>query len=60
MLKDGAKLVEGVEDILGELEFLNLREEAPKPLGVPGNEGKRLNCQGFRHFLGQGHARFHC
>jgi hypothetical protein len=27
-------------------------KEAPKPLAVPGNEGKRLNCQRFRRFLG--------
>jgi len=37
LIKDGAKLVEGVEDILGELEFLNLREEAPKPRPLPEN-----------------------
>jgi hypothetical protein len=27
-------------------------KEAPKPLAVPGNEGKRLNCQRFRRVLG--------
>ena len=37
LIKDGAKLVEGVEDILGELEFLNLREEAPQPRPLPAN-----------------------
>ena len=37
LIKDGAKLVEGVEDILAELEFLNLREEAPQPRALPAN-----------------------
>ena len=37
LIKDGAKLVEGVEDILGEMEFLNLREEAPQPRALPAN-----------------------
>ncbi len=37
LIKDGAKLVEGVEDILGEMEFLNLREEAPQPRPLPAN-----------------------
>ena len=37
LIKDGAKLVEGVEDILSELEFLNLREEAPQPRALPTN-----------------------
>jgi hypothetical protein len=27
-------------------------KEAPKPLAIPGDEGKRLNCQPFRRFLG--------
>ena len=45
LIKDGAKLVEGVEDILGELEFLNLRESpalAPRPLpaNLSGDEEK--------------------
>jgi len=45
LIKDGAKLVEGVEDILGELEFLNLRESpavAPRPLpaNLTGDEEK--------------------
>jgi DNA processing protein len=38
LIKDGAKLVEGVEDILGELEFLPLRESAtPAPRPLPAN-----------------------
>ena len=37
LIKDGAKLVEGVEDILSELEFLNLRAEAPQPRALPAN-----------------------
>ena len=36
LIKDGAKLVEGVEDILGELEFLIPRESmTPKPRPLP-------------------------
>jgi DNA processing protein len=37
LIKDGAKLVEGVEDILGELEFFQFREDAPKPRPLPSN-----------------------
>ena len=37
LIKDGAKLVEGVEDILGELEFFQFREDAPKPRPLPTN-----------------------
>ena len=38
LIKEGAKLVEGVEDILAELEFLPLRaEEAPAPRPLPDN-----------------------
>jgi DNA processing protein len=37
LIKDGAKLVEGVEDILGELEFFQFREDAPKPRALPAN-----------------------
>jgi DNA processing protein len=37
LIKDGAKLVEGVEDILGELEFFQFREDAPKPRPLPAN-----------------------
>jgi DNA processing protein len=37
LIKEGAKLVEGVEDILGELEFLIPREAAPKPRALPAN-----------------------
>lgn len=37
LIKDGAKLVEGVEDILGELEFLIPRESVATPRPLPGN-----------------------
>jgi DNA processing protein len=38
LIKDGAKLVEGVEDILGELEFLIPRESmTPTPRALPAN-----------------------
>jgi DNA processing protein len=37
LIKDGAKLVEGVEDILGELEFLTLREQVITPRALPAN-----------------------
>jgi DNA processing protein len=37
LIKDGAKLVEGVEDILGELEFFQFREDTPKPRPLPSN-----------------------
>jgi DNA processing protein len=37
LLKDGAKLVEGVEDILSELEFLIPRETVVTPRPLPGN-----------------------
>jgi DNA processing protein len=37
LIKDGAKLVEGVEDILGELEFFQFREDQPKPRPLPAN-----------------------
>jgi DNA processing protein len=37
LIKDGAKLVEGVEDILGELEFFQFRDDAPKPRALPAN-----------------------
>jgi DNA processing protein len=37
LIKDGAKLVEGVEDILGELEFFQFREDQPKPRPLPVN-----------------------
>lgn len=37
LIKDGAKLVEGVEDILGELEFLIPRESVAKPRPLPEN-----------------------
>jgi DNA processing protein len=37
LLKDGAKLVEGVEDILAELEFLIPRESVATPRPLPAN-----------------------
>jgi DNA processing protein len=37
LIKDGAKLVEGVEDILTELEFLIPRESVATPRPLPGN-----------------------
>jgi DNA processing protein len=37
LIKDGAKLVEGVEDILSELEFLIPRESVATPRPLPGN-----------------------
>ena len=37
LLKDGAKLVEGVEDILAELEFLIPRESVVTPRPLPAN-----------------------
>jgi DNA processing protein len=37
LLKDGAKLVEGVEDILAELEFLIPRESVMTPRPLPAN-----------------------
>ena len=37
LIKDGAKLVEGVEDILTELEFLIPRESVAMPRPLPGN-----------------------
>jgi DNA processing protein len=37
LIKDGAKLVEGVEDILGELEFLLPREAVSTPRPLPDN-----------------------
>jgi DNA processing protein len=37
LIKDGAKLVEGVEDILAELEFLIPRESVATPRPLPGN-----------------------
>jgi DNA processing protein len=37
LIKDGAKLVEGVEDILTELEFLIPREAVATPRPLPGN-----------------------
>ena len=37
LIKDGAKLVEGVEDILTELEFLIPREAVAAPRPLPGN-----------------------
>ncbi|MEJ0000015.1 MAG: DNA-processing protein DprA [Verrucomicrobiota bacterium] len=37
LIKDGAKLVEGVEDILGELEFLIPREQVATPRALPAN-----------------------
>ena len=37
LIKDGAKLVEGVEDILAELEFLIPRESVATPRPLPAN-----------------------
>jgi len=37
LIKDGAKLVEGVEDILAELEFLIPRENVATPRPLPAN-----------------------
>jgi DNA processing protein len=37
LIKDGAKLVESVEDILGELEFLIPREQVSTPRPLPEN-----------------------
>jgi DNA processing protein len=37
LIKDGAKLVEGVEDILGELEFLIPRDQVSTPRPLPAN-----------------------
>ncbi len=37
LLKDGAKLVEGVEDILTELEFLIPKDKVATPRPLPGN-----------------------
>lgn len=37
LIKDGAKLVEGVEDILTELEFLLPKESVSTPRPLPGN-----------------------
>jgi DNA processing protein len=37
LIKDGAKLVEGVDDILGELEFFQFRVDQPKPRPLPVN-----------------------
>jgi DNA processing protein len=37
LIKDGAKLVEGVEDVLGELEFLIPRDQVSTPRALPGN-----------------------
>jgi DNA processing protein len=37
LLKDGAKLVEGVEDILSELEFLLPKESVASPRPLPAN-----------------------
>ena len=37
LIKDGAKLVEGVEDILGELEFLLPRDAVSTPRPLPEN-----------------------
>jgi DNA processing protein len=37
LIKDGAKLVEGVEDVLGELEFLIPREQVVTPRALPAN-----------------------
>jgi DNA processing protein len=37
LIKDGAKLVEGVEDILNELEFLIPRESVATPRALPAN-----------------------
>jgi DNA processing protein len=37
LIKDGAKLVEGVDDILGELEFLLPREAVSTPRPLPEN-----------------------
>jgi DNA processing protein len=37
LIKDGAKLVEGVDDILGELEFLLPREAISTPRPLPDN-----------------------
>ena len=37
LIKDGAKLVEGVEDVLGELEFLFKSNEVSTPRPLPGN-----------------------
>jgi DNA processing protein len=37
LIKDGAKLVEGVEDILSELEFLIPRESVVTPRALPAN-----------------------
>ena len=37
LIKDGAKLVEGVEDILGELEFLIPKESVATPRPLPTN-----------------------
>ena len=34
-------------------------EEAPEPLAIPGDEGKRLNCKPFCRFRGHRTARFH-
>jgi DNA processing protein len=37
LIKEGAKLVEGVEDVLGELEFLFPPEAVATPRSLPGN-----------------------
>ena len=37
LIKDGAKLVEGAEDVLGELEFLLPRNQVATPRALPGN-----------------------
>jgi DNA processing protein len=37
LIKDGAKLVEGVEDVLGELEFLFPPDAVSTPRPLPGN-----------------------
>ena len=40
LLKDGARLVESVEDVLAEFEFLIPRSEMPVPVAPTGNLGE--------------------